>query len=470
MDAPRGPTALLAAALEGVPAAWKQLFRPSAAALGRAAGAVWAAQAAGTNVVPPVPQIFAAFRYTLPENVAAVVVGQDPYHAVAREAGEAQAQGLCFSCNPNVGAAQPSLANIRDAVVCDLVAGAPPAAERTNEAVAALCASLAARGAGVTLHDLRFWAAQGVLLLNRALTTVEGTAGAHESAWADFTLGVIRALLDEAAAKGRPPPPFLLWGESARKLAPAVRAAGALALEWSHPSPLADNRLPAEKKFRSCGHFRAANEAAAARGLRQVVWLELPTLAASDGACSKNGAADARAGYGACVLTGPLRGLDISGPVAPQEYEWAAANTPLAGFRPKPGTTRAPTNIRGEFLAACYLFLALARAGLTQPVEVVVDLELIIKTLDVWLPSWVQKGVTHKKQNMDLINIAATLLRLARERGRVALTHHRGHQSAPSGSSRLATLRWSANARADALAGAGLGQTALTVSAPFYLP
>lgn len=145
--------------------------------------------------VPARADIFRAF--TLPLNeVKVVIFGQDPYP------GEGVADGLAFSTR---GAKIPaSLRNIFKEYSDDLGLPAPKSG------------------------DLTTWHTNGVLLLNRTLTTETGKRNAHYRAgWSALTSDVARALgqLDTIA---------ILWGAKARELAPYFH----WKIESVHPSPL----------------------------------------------------------------------------------------------------------------------------------------------------------------------------------------------------------------------------------------
>ena len=88
---------------------------------------------------PAMADIFAAFRGAAPNQVKAVIVGQDPYHAPG------QAMGLAFSV-PQGQRIPPSLRNIHKELHADLQLPLP------------------------THGDLTAWSRQGVLLLNTTLT------------------------------------------------------------------------------------------------------------------------------------------------------------------------------------------------------------------------------------------------------------------------------------------------------------
>ena len=163
---------------------------------------------AETTVYPPEDTLFAAFRLTPPEQVRAVILGQDPYH----EPG--QAHGLSFSVPEGV-AIPKSLRNIYRELEDDL--GIPPKSHGC----------------------LTGWAEQGVLLLNSVLTVEAHKAGSHKTfGWEQFTDSVI------SSTNALPQPiAFVLWGNYAIKKANLIHAdAPRLVLTGVHPSPLSAYR------------------------------------------------------------------------------------------------------------------------------------------------------------------------------------------------------------------------------------
>ena len=184
--------------------------------------------AAGAIIYPPMP--LRALELTLPEQVHAVVLGQDPYH------GPGQAEGLAFSVRPGVRL-PPSLRNIFKEMGCS-----PPHGSLVD------------------------WARRGVLLLNACLTVEQGEAGSHAGkGWEALT----DALLAHVAARASPCA-YLLWGAHAQAKRGLIEQTASqhggeiLVLQANHPSPLSANRPPAP--FIGCGHFRTAGEWLAARG------------------------------------------------------------------------------------------------------------------------------------------------------------------------------------------------------------
>ncbi len=170
--------------------------------------------------------VFRALEFAAPDEVRVVILGQDPYH------GAGQAQGLAFSVAPGQQKLPPSLRNILREVAADI--GAP----------------------SICRDDLSPWAAQGVLLLNSALTVEDGAPQSHAGrGWEILT----DALLARVAAQPEPAV-FMLWGASAQRKRPLIERPGRaphLVLQANHPSPLSANRPPVP--FAGCRHFSLAN-------------------------------------------------------------------------------------------------------------------------------------------------------------------------------------------------------------------
>lgn len=159
--------------------------------------------AAGVEIYPPTAQIFAALDAVAPEQVACVVIGQDPYPT------RGNAHGYAFSV-PMGTAVPASLANIQREIHSDLGIEPP--------------------GHG----NLEGWAAQGVLLLNTILTVERGAPLSHKGrGWERFTDAVIA----HVAASTRPTV-FMLWGAQAQRKAAMIDEQRHLVIRTPHPSPL----------------------------------------------------------------------------------------------------------------------------------------------------------------------------------------------------------------------------------------
>lgn len=174
------------------------------------------------TVYPPKRLILNAFDLTAPEEVKAVILGQDPY------INPGQAMGLAFSV-PSPVPPPPSLVNIFKEI--EEETGRPSVAEG---------------------GDLTCWAKQGVLLLNTSLTVVKGLSNSHSNiGWQIFTDKVISWINENSEN----PVVFMLWGGNARRKKSLVTNPKHLVLEAAHPSPLS-----AYNGFFNCGHFVKANE------------------------------------------------------------------------------------------------------------------------------------------------------------------------------------------------------------------
>lgn len=198
-------------------------------------------KAAGAQVFPPGPQIFAAFDATPFDQVKVVILGQDPYH------GPGQAHGLSFSVMPGVPV-PPSLLNIYKEIEVDL---------------------------GIPRPDhgcLLPWAHRGVLLLNAVLTVEAGNAGSHQRrGWEGFTDHVVDTLNREREGLV-----FLLWGSYAQQKGKVIDTGRHRVLKAPHPSPLS-----AHRGFLGCRHFSMTNEYLQRRGHHRIDW-SLPPRAALD--------------------------------------------------------------------------------------------------------------------------------------------------------------------------------------------
>lgn len=430
------------------------------------------------ELVPPPGRVLECLRHGEPQTLAVVLVAQSPHSSNPREA-----QGLVFSV-PHGCPRSPALKNIQ-ACLAQSGVSAPEA------------------GGG----DLRAWAAQGVLLLNTALTARRGeSAAAHSALWRPFTDELVARLCE---ARRGAPLPFLLWGAAARRLAPLVRAHGHPALEWTHPSPQADRSVPEEDRFVHCPHFTEVNALLAAAQKRPVNWgaADAPVAAFAaaaeqnnraspegeepaspapddpgsfrpcacftDGACLANGRAGARAAFAAVLTGGAFAPTFIQGRLAPAEYAFVDGDEPLRGVAPVRGGGRVPpSNNRGELLGVIYALLALLLAGAAGSVEIVSDSLVSVRTLTEWLPARRAKGTARDLKNYDLVCIAERLLHLLRgQAASVELTHVRSHQPPPPpGAPARARLLWKGNDTADKKAEAALdlqcGEVVVTAAPP----
>lgn len=188
------------------------------------------------DVVPELPLVMRAFE-TDPMKIKVVLIGQDPYPT------RGDAIGLAFAIHKSRQIPR-SLVNIAKELKSDL-----PQVEVNTDS-----------------PDLSNWSQQGVLLLNTALTTLEGQAGAHSKlGWEEFTYSALSEL------RLRNKLVLVLWGKSAitlgRKLASNSREGQIQLIESVHPSPLS-----AFRGFFGSKPFSRANGALLAMGLEPIDW------------------------------------------------------------------------------------------------------------------------------------------------------------------------------------------------------
>jgi uracil-DNA glycosylase len=216
---------------EIVEAGWAKALEPVAGRVAAMGDFLRSEIAAGRRYVPAGANVLRAFSQPF-DDVRVLIVGQDPYptpgHAI----------GLSFSVAPHVRPLPGSLINIFTEMGRDLGLPMP------------------------TDGDLTPWAQQGVLLLNRALTTAPGRPAAHRGkGWEEVTEQAIKAL----AARGTPLV-SILWGRDARNARPLL-GPGAAVVESAHPSPLS-----AAGGFFGSRPFSRTNELLVGQGADPVDW------------------------------------------------------------------------------------------------------------------------------------------------------------------------------------------------------
>ncbi len=204
--------------LSEVDSSWHEIFAPHIPSLNEMLASL------PENHAPSRSDVLRAFTLPL-HQVKAVIFGQDPYP------GEGVADGLAFSTR---GAKIPaSLRNI------------------FKENADDLCLPFPKSG------DLTAWHHNGVLLLNRTLTTEIGERNAHYGAvWSAFTNDVAKALGQLNAIA-------ILWGANARELAPYFN----WKIESVHPSPLS-----ARNGFFGSRPFSSANAILIELGRDPIDW------------------------------------------------------------------------------------------------------------------------------------------------------------------------------------------------------
>lgn len=213
-----------------LPEAWGTLLGRDTYQRIQAISSALTARPPSEHIVPPPHHVFRALQ-TPPDRVKVIIIGQDPYPTPGH------ATGLAFSVPDGVWPLPPTLKNIMRELVADT--GIIPPRH----------------------GNLASWHRQGVLLLNRHLTTVAGSPGAHQGlGWAAITDDIVAAL-----AAQNPHRVAILWGreaESVRGLLGDIPA-----IVCAHPSPLS-----AFRGFFGSRPFSRANEYLERMGLAPIDW------------------------------------------------------------------------------------------------------------------------------------------------------------------------------------------------------
>ena len=179
------------------------------------------------EIAPPYELVFRALTSSL-ENTRVVIFGQDPYPT------QGHAHGLAFSVDSKVSPLPASLRNIYKELESDVQVK---------------------RESG----DLSDWTDQGVMLINRVLTTETGKSLAHEKlGWQGLTETVARVL-------GQRDVIAVLWGKSAQELHRYFKDENIVSSV--HPSPLS-----AYRGFFGSQPFSQVNAKLLAKGFTPINW------------------------------------------------------------------------------------------------------------------------------------------------------------------------------------------------------
>jgi uracil-DNA glycosylase len=162
-------------------------------------------------ICPQLKDIFKCFRLCSLSNLRVVIIGQDPYPQ------KGVATGLAFANSPDTpeDSYSPSLEILRESVI--------------NYTIPHRRVTFA--------PDLEKWEAQGVLLLNSALSCEVGRVGSHTLLWRPF----IKSLLTNLS-KYHTGLVYLLMGTQAQSLEPYINKQFNHVIHIRHPSWYARQR------------------------------------------------------------------------------------------------------------------------------------------------------------------------------------------------------------------------------------
>lgn len=176
---------------------WKEVLKPHAGSIAQIEALLL-----GADITPEFSRVFRSLSRSI-ASTKVVIFGQDPYPT------QGHAHGLAFSVDGSVTPLPPSLRNIF--------------LELSND-----CGIERRQG------DLSDWFDQGVMLLNRVLTTQTGSSLMHSDVgWQEITDAVAKELgMHQVVA--------IMWGKTAGELSRFFRPE--LRIESAHPSPLSAYR------------------------------------------------------------------------------------------------------------------------------------------------------------------------------------------------------------------------------------
>ena len=171
--------------------------------------------------IPAIGRILAPLSTPVDE-VKVVIVGQDPYPNAE------YADGFAFSVQSKVRPFPASLINIFKELESDLGTSLP------------------------VDGNLERWSRQGVLLINRTLTTIPGESHAHQrSGWMAITEVIIREVASRGAVG-------VLWGGNAQQMSDYFDSSRVI--KSAHPSPLSAYRgFFGSKPFSQCNAMLVEN-------------------------------------------------------------------------------------------------------------------------------------------------------------------------------------------------------------------
>jgi uracil-DNA glycosylase len=236
------------------------------------------------SLCPEPKNMFKTFNLCRFDRLKVVILGQDPYTRLP------DAQGMSFSV-PNGVTVPASLRVIYNCLM------------HNN-----LISSMPEHGC------LDYWAEQGVLMLNAALTTVKGKSNEHAVAWKPYTDYIIKTL-DQV----KPGLIFILWGNFAKDKSELIK--NGKVLTWGHPSPISafNKNKQDQRNFIYCDNFKTCNEILISSNQTPIDWFPQRYIyIAADGGASGNGKNNCKSSWAyviACQYKTFAKGSGIVEPV-----------------------------------------------------------------------------------------------------------------------------------------------------------
>lgn len=291
-------------------------------------------------ITPPLNLVFNFAKWTDLKDIKVIIIGQDPYPK------QGDAHGLSFSTtSPKI---PQSLNNIYKCLLKSKLIDTLP-----------------------IIGDLTAWAYQGVLLLNKSLTTIVTQSNVHKHIWNDYTNLIIQKINKYADINNKKFI-WLLWGKEAKSLAYLIDSNHYI-MEYTHPAFLAEAKLPSEQKFIHCQHFTKVNEILKT----PIHWNPyIKVRIFTDGSCVGNGTDKADAGFAV---------------YKPKDFY------PQVVIKGKLTSNEMQTNIRAEGYAIYNAFKLILKMPLVYSAIIYTDSKFWIEMLDTHIPNWIQKSADYYK-------------------------------------------------------------------------
>lgn len=198
------------------------------------------------NIYPYPDLLFNAFNHTNYNDIKVVFIGLDPYKNSINHNGVEipEAMGLSFSVP--IGVPIPSS-------LCNIYNNAMRYKQFYERP---------------THGNLEFWAYQGCLMLNTALTLQKGYTGSHANIWKDFTDAIIKKLSDDKEKLV-----FVIWGAQALTKLDLIDTKKHDVIISSHPSGLSfNNKLGKYPSFTSIDQFGEINKILKKNKKEEIIW------------------------------------------------------------------------------------------------------------------------------------------------------------------------------------------------------
>lgn len=371
------------------------------------------------DLMPKPNDIFNAFKFFTPDYVKIVIIGQDPYPT--------DAVGLAFAKNSDI-TPPTSIKKIVGALENSKIIKT----ENTKKITA----------------NISFWAAQGVLLYNIALTTLPKN---NINIWADFSKSFLNSLSEFAKNKHKYLT-FFAWGGDANELLEKINIYDHEKYNFTHPAAR-ENTLPVEKHFKNCPHFMQTKDI--------VNWNLAPKIDIfTDGSSKPQGS-----GFASIFYIDGLKKVKLYGKVRDHEYILKDAYKKIEDIfipqQPKLNIDKSinisATNNRAELLGIIYGLLLISWTFIpeTSAITILSDSKISVKTITEWYPSRKREGTEDKLKNLDLLIICDKLLRNYKKYGfDISFKHINSHTKMPNKGSDEYFI-WSGNEKADKYAKKG---------------